>query len=146
MKDNLIMVAVDSSEECVPAYRAALRLCDQLGARLCLLHVVERHDLAHVKRAAAWLERHGLTDNDVRTVPGTAWVQIVRQVEDLEPVLLVVGSHGVGGYQPITPGSTAALLIVRSPTPVLVVPSRPASIGRRLTQTTVNPNHGSDDA
>ena len=146
MKDSLILVAVDFSEECGPAYLAAARLSDQLSARLRLLHVAERHDLEHVKRAAAWLERHGLTDSDVLTVPGTAWVQIVRQVEDLEPLLLVVGSHGVGGYQPITPGSTAALLMVRSPSPVLVVPSRPASIGRRHIQTNANPNHGSDDA
>ena len=146
MKDSLILVAVDFSEECGPAYVAAARLSDQLGARIRLLHVAERHDLEHVKRATAWLERRGLSDNDVITVPGTAWVQIVRQVEDLDPLLLVVGSHGMGGYQPITPGSTAALLMVRSPTPVLVVPSRPSSVGRRRTQTSPNPNHGSDNA
>jgi nucleotide-binding universal stress UspA family protein len=131
MHCKLILVAVDFSDECVPAYCEALRLSEQFNLELRVLHVAERRGVTDQARATAWLEQRGLQSNAVVILLGTPWVQIARQAEDLNPVFIVIGSHGTGGYQPLTAGSTTAVLMARSPVPVLVVPSRPAPIAPR---------------
>jgi nucleotide-binding universal stress UspA family protein len=119
-----VVVATDFSEPSALAYREALQLADLVHADLRILHVVESHDAQQEQQAAAWLEAQKLAPEAVTTLPGTPWVQIIRYVDALRPLLLVIGSHGRGGYQPLRPGSTTACLLVRSPVPLLVVPQR----------------------
>jgi nucleotide-binding universal stress UspA family protein len=45
----------------------------------------------------------------------------VRYAHEIMPAMIVVGSHGTSGFQPLSLGSTAARLAVLSPFPVLVV-------------------------
>ena len=47
---------------------------------------------------------------------------IVRTAVDRGADLIVVGSHGRGGFQRFVLGSVAAKVVARSPVPVLVVP------------------------
>jgi nucleotide-binding universal stress UspA family protein len=126
MKPPCILVAVDFSEPATAAYREAVELAAFADARLQLLYVAEGHDGEEAIRMRQWLQATDVEAEELITVPGTPWVQIIRHCESTRPLFLVVGSHGLGGYQTLGPGSTTARLLVRSPVPVLVVPQRPA--------------------
>ena len=139
----VIVVAVDFSDASNLAYREALKLGGLLHAELLLLHVAEYRDWANNKIARAWLNAWDITEAAVLTLPGTPWVQIARFAEEKRPLLLVVGSHGRRGYQPLAPGSTTAYLMARSTVPVLVVPSKPIAterLGRSRTTEQGSPN------
>jgi len=57
---------------------------------------------------------------------GAPWAQLVRYALEEEASYIVVGSHGLSGYQPLAPGSTTARLLTHSPVPVVVgMASRP---------------------
>jgi nucleotide-binding universal stress UspA family protein len=146
MTNNVILVAIDYSDECSAAYREALSLSALLGVSIRLVHVAERHDQDSAARANKWLGERGIAPDQVITLPGTAWVQIARHAEDISPLFLVVGSHGRTGYQPLTPGSTTALLMARSPVPVLVVPSKPMPVVRRALQNPISSGKRTVDA
>jgi nucleotide-binding universal stress UspA family protein len=126
MKAPCILVAVDFSEPATAAYLEAIELAAFADARLQLLYVAEGHDGEEAARMRQWLDDVEVEAEELITLPGTPWVQIVRHCESTQPLFLVVGSHGLGGYQTLGPGSTTARLLVRSPVPVLVVPQRPA--------------------
>jgi nucleotide-binding universal stress UspA family protein len=145
MNQEIIVVAVDFSDACDAAFAEARRLSAAFGLPLRVLHVAEQHDVEHEQRAHAWISRQELGVAHIITLPGTPWVQIARYVEDSNPLMVVIGSHGQRGYQPLAPGSTATQLLARSTVPVLVVSSKPAAIQRRP-QSPIHSEAGKFDA
>ena len=60
----------------------------------------------------------------VRTRSGVPWVEVARRARESGAVLVVVGSHGGSGFQPLALGSTAVKLALQAPCPVVVVGPR----------------------
>jgi nucleotide-binding universal stress UspA family protein len=119
-----ILVGVDFSEGSVRALAEARGLADRLGGELVGLHVEEsfgRRGSDDGSRRAELAERVGLRPADLMVRRGFAWMELVRYAREIEPMVIVVGSHGASGFQPLALGSTAARLGVLSPYPVLVV-------------------------
>jgi nucleotide-binding universal stress UspA family protein len=65
-------------------------------------------------------------------VRGTAWQQLVAEVDTEHATLLAVGSHGTGRIRGILIGSTATEIVHRAPCSVLVAREADASFPRRI--------------
>lgn len=120
----MILVATDLSDCAEAALAEGRALAGRLGAVLSVVYVAEPGSRPATELDAA-LAAHGLARQDVVVRTGTAWLEIMRLAVQLQPVAVVVGSHGRGGYQPLSAGSTTQRLLARSPVPVVVVPHRP---------------------
>lgn len=144
-----ILVATDFSEGGRKALRYALRLAEQSGAELTILHVVELPTDAY-----SWVESSGgfiagedierfyadarrqaadeVAQAEVDLPPhrchlqtalrtGQPRDQIVRAARELPADLLVIGTHGFTGLKRFLLGSTAEGVVRYAPCPVLVV-------------------------
>ncbi|GBD32701.1 MAG: hypothetical protein KatS3mg081_2666 [Gemmatimonadales bacterium] len=130
----MIIVGIDFSEASRAALEHASRLRVRFGSNLELVHVVERQVHPEADKdpanwfadpaAVGWLALAGVDPSALVTREGVPWVQLAKRAEECRASLLVVGSHGRAGYQPLALGSTAARLVVLAPCPVVVVGPR----------------------
>jgi nucleotide-binding universal stress UspA family protein len=93
-----------------------------------VVHVAERHDHAGWNAddvSARWLQSSGVEKESLVVRSGFPWVELVRYAHESQPLMIVVGSHGTSGFQPLALGSTAGRMGVLSPFPVLVVTGSP---------------------
>ncbi len=118
---SVILVATDLSDCAEAALAEGRALARRLGAVLSVVYVAEP-GTSPTAELDSRLAAHGLTRRDVVVRTGTAWLEIMRLAVQLQPVAVVVGSHGRSGYQPLSAGSTTQRLLARSPVPVVVVP------------------------
>lgn len=123
MDGSRILVGTDFSDGSSRALEMARRFADRLGARIEIVHVVERFANGDWRSdaAAGWLADARLDASSVTIRSGFPWVELVRLADEMSPAMIVVGSHGSSGFQPLTMGSTASRLGILSPYPVLVV-------------------------
>jgi nucleotide-binding universal stress UspA family protein len=82
--------------------------------------------------AQAHGESERLATAEGRIVRGTAWDELIREVEREQHTLVVVGSHGQGRIKGIVLGSTATELVHKAPCPVLVARTAGADFPRRI--------------
>lgn len=119
-----MVVGVDFSEGAAAAVIEARRLAEDLGLDPRFVHVVEEGvDEPMPVEIGAWLAAHALERSAIEVVHGVAWIELGRLAAATASRLLVVGSHGRSGFQPLKPGRTALRLALRSPIPVVVVPA-----------------------
>ena len=143
-----IVVPLDGSSLAESALPAAVCLASTLGAKVTLIHIIERDAPASVHG-----ERH-LTDTsqaeaylaDVARVsfPAEAAVEhhvhtaatrdvaeaIVSHQDELFPDLIVMCTHGRHGLRQMIVGSIAEKVISSGRTPVLLIHPEPEAIGR----------------
>ncbi|MGH3127410.1 MAG: universal stress protein [Gaiellaceae bacterium] len=67
-----------------------------------------------------------------RVVRGTAWDELIREIERSQHTLVAVGSHGQGRLRGIVLGSTATELIHKAPCSVLVARKADTHFPRRI--------------
>lgn len=124
-----IAVGVDFSETAAKAVAEARELSARLGSALEIVHVREDRTgrpWEPDETALEWLDAEGLRPDDLTTRGGTPWLELARFTWAPGAELLVVGTHGRSGVQPLALGSTAARLVLASPRPVLLVGHRGA--------------------
>lgn len=120
-----LLVGTDFSEGAALALESARDIAQELGWQVHVAHVIEgaHGSWTPLPAASEWLERLNVARDDVTLRKGTAWIELVRIAVEREPTMIVVGSHGLSGFQPVALGTTAARLGIHSPYPVLVVTS-----------------------
>lgn len=136
-----ILVAVDLSPASDEVIGAAAQVASLFGASMKLLHVVERVSLppaygvgasslnneAVLARARQALQKKADTLADrgisasVHVETGHAATTLLDAVEDEDPGLAVVGTHGFQGVKRVILGSVAEQVIRRAACPVLTV-------------------------
>ena len=145
-----ILVAVDGSPASAKGLREAIRLADQEGAQLFILHVVDEFyafanldgmapgvDLVPVFRegaqrvlnkAKALAAKAKLRVRAVmrETVGGPAADVIVREAKKQRADLIVLGTHGRRGVRRLVLGSDAEQVVRTASVPVLLVRAAPA--------------------
>ncbi len=138
-----ILCPVDLSEASARALGLAVRLAASFDARVDVLHVLEpppangqawEPDRAVRRRASQALARLSVPLRDsgvpieMRLLEGEPWRVIVGEAGGLPADLLVIGTHGRGGFEHLLLGSVAEKVLRRAPCPVLTV-GRAASAG-----------------
>jgi universal stress protein A len=140
-----IVVPTDFSETADRALATAIDMGRALTARVHLVHVyspvmvlpppidmvslptVFPHALQKMEEAlearATRVREAGL-DCEVSLLEGNAHVEIVRHADNVNAVLIVLGTHGRSGLAQAVLGSVAERVIHRASCPVLVVPER----------------------
>jgi nucleotide-binding universal stress UspA family protein len=122
-----VVVGTDFSDTAAVALAEGRRLADMLGAAVELVHVVESGAVegwCPGARAGAWLRAAAVEPGELVVRFGSPWVELVRYAAQASPTLVVVGSHGLTGYQPLKVGSTASRVTVHSRCPVVLVSPR----------------------
>lgn len=153
MNFDRILVPVDFSPTSLAALGAAKRLAGRFASEIVLLHVVERllpigdvaavsvqveeayrrHAVARLARLEQQLERSGLR---VRTkvVDGAPAPAIVQAARRERCGMIVMGTHGAGGFTRFVVGSVTDRVVRSASCPVLTVRSggtRAKKRGRR---------------
>jgi nucleotide-binding universal stress UspA family protein len=136
-----ILCPVDRSDIAKRALRYAFRLARQHHARLRVLHVVEpgvivgdsdgasagvpADLLTAAEEDIGWLVA-SVVDTEVETDTvvrdGPVARTILREARDYGASLIVVGTHGRGGFERLALGSVTEKLLRKASCPVLVVP------------------------
>ncbi|MFA5944122.1 MAG: universal stress protein [Candidatus Thermoplasmatota archaeon] len=136
-----IVVAVDFSQHSRKAFDAAVRLAEDLGARLVIVHAFSPVPRAGVRDpigqakveidAGEWQELCEKWAADARKALDVATVGregkpadvIAKVVAETKASLVVVGSHGRTGLKRAVLGSVAEAVVRSSKVPVVVVPA-----------------------
>jgi nucleotide-binding universal stress UspA family protein len=122
---EVVVVATDFSSVAAQALEVGRRLAERLMIPLELLHVREglgrRSPWAPDADEEEWLHGAGLTQDQVVLRSGTPWLEIVRYAQERPAEVVVLGTHGSTGFQPLSLGATAGRLAILSPRPVLLV-------------------------
>lgn len=140
-----ILVPVDLSDNSSLAVDYAATLAAKFGARVRLLHVIEKFtysvtdtiqvvDHFSALRAIAeplveglretLAQRGAAADAEIRT--GTAYAEILDEEKRFRPDLIVMGTHGRTGLAHVLLGSVAERIVRLASCPVLTVRSEPA--------------------
>lgn len=123
--DDVVVVATDFSGIAAQAFEVGSRISERLGCGLELLHVREGLPRTSTWKPSqeehAWLFAAGVLHSAVVVRSGTPWLEIVRYAQERPAELIVVGTHGSTGFQPLSLGATAGRLAILSPRPVLLV-------------------------
>ena len=136
-----ILVPMDFSPDSHKALRYAIPFCEQFGAELFLLNVVEPlafADLSAFPLAAEnervvaacqaklnSIARHkkvprGLVSKTI-VRQGQSFVEIAEAARTLKVDLIIISTHGYTGLKHVLLGSTAERVIRHAPCPVLVI-------------------------
>lgn len=125
MAASTVLVGIDFSEPSGRALDEGRSLAAITSARMDVVHVAPADGGWSVgPEEGAWLTSHGVDPRTVVVRRGTPWVELSRHADKAEAEFIVVGSHGGGGYQPLSLGSTALRLTLAATRPVLVVGRR----------------------
>jgi nucleotide-binding universal stress UspA family protein len=132
-----ILVGTDFSDGSALALAEARRLARGLDVPLHVVHVAETVSGKELpEEASAWLQSAEMATDSVAVRPGVPAVELARLARDLEVRLIVLGTHGASGFQPMALGATASRLALLAPCPVVLVGPRgrvrgPAQATRR---------------
>lgn len=118
-----ILVGIDFSDGAATAVAWADALAELFDAPLVACHVADRERGPWDEEELLWLASVGVPPDRVAVRQGVPWIGLSRLADEVRATLLVVGSHGVKGYQPLFPGSTTGQLLSKARQPILVVPS-----------------------
>jgi nucleotide-binding universal stress UspA family protein len=122
-----VLVGTDFSDNSGVALAEARRLAARMGTWVEVLHVVDGGPSigwGEQGEAGRWLSTAGLEPDELMVRFGSPPVELARRAAELVPELIVVGSHGRSGYQPLGLGSTAARISVQARCPVVLVSPR----------------------
>lgn len=129
MKPSRVLVGIDFSEGAARAVVEARKLAEWLGGDVVPVYVhagFREREWQPGPEQVAWLDALSLDAGSVVVRRGLPWVELVRQAESGCAAMIVAGSHGASGFQPVALGSTAARLAIFSPYPVVLVSPRGA--------------------
>jgi len=135
---RVIIVGVDFSKGSVHALKFAMNVANKITANVMLVHVMkptreeslfsdDRSELRREakKRLEEMIEQHrfwirgGKLMYKVRS--GKVEKEIVNQAKYHDAYMIVVGTHGISGFEPFWIGSNAYRIVVNSPCPVVTI-------------------------
>jgi nucleotide-binding universal stress UspA family protein len=126
---DAILCGVDHSDLSVRALAYAIKLAEAHSARLHVLEVSEPEapepDQNRLRDLVAAGSAAGVPI-DVHVRQGSAGRVILAEAEALHAKLVVMGSHGRGGFERLMLGSVTSRVLHKATCPVLVVPPRAA--------------------
>lgn len=145
-----ILVPIDGSETGARGLQEAIGLARSLGARIRLIHVINRtpwvtqgspgvieelltqfrstgESIVHEAKAAVRSAGIEVDDRLIEASGERAGEFVVAEANGWPAQLIVCGTHGVRGLRRLLMGSDAEYIVSHSPAPVLLVRGPPAS-------------------
>ncbi|QJQ95464.1 MULTISPECIES: universal stress protein [Halomonadaceae] len=131
-----LLFACDLSAENRSAFARAIRLANESGARLDILHVLDPHlprqalrDLEpllveEIQRTMTDLrEDYALVEPStlIQIVAGSPYAEIIREAHDRSVDMIILGTHRKRGQPDLVSGTTLARVLRSAPCPVLSV-------------------------
>lgn len=128
MNTNIFLVPTDYTKVADCAINHAIKLAQTLKGEIRLLHVVAKEkevgeNQAKLKKIAENLSSTTSVKVDFIVRVGTIFDDIGKVASELNAQLIIMGTHGVKGFQHIT-GSHALKVITNSKVPFIVVQER----------------------
>jgi len=126
---NTILIPYDFTKVADNAVQHAIKVSKELGADIHLLHIAKKEELisdleSKLEESAQKIKENWGVKPGYTVKEGTIFKTINLVVEELNCILVVMGTHGMKGLQKLT-GSWALKVIVGSKIPYLVVQSEP---------------------
>ncbi len=126
---NTILIPYDFTVVADNAVQHAIKISKELDANIHLLHIAKKEEQiseleAKIAERAKEIESNWGVLPQVSVKEGTIFKTINLVVDELNCILVVMGTHGMKGLQKLT-GSWALKVIVGSKVPYLVVQSAP---------------------
>ena len=144
IKIDKILFPTDFSDHSSHAFKYALSFAKEYGAELVMLHVVE--DVQYLANAYMFdvpmmpsfadmegsrskemdelIERE-VADSTIKIEKsirhGRPFVEIIQAARELDADLIVIATHGRGGFEHMLFGSTAEKVVRKAPCPVLSI-------------------------
>jgi nucleotide-binding universal stress UspA family protein len=142
---NRILVAVDGSDNSIRAARAAMTLCERLGAELSVIQAIPKPETRgmsvrlgpllkdyyaasvreaekNIQRVVTSAQKHGLkVTGKVLDYPSTTVEAILDYAAGTGVNLIVVGTRGLGGFTKLIMGSVSTAIVNHASCSVLVV-------------------------
>ena len=142
-----ILVLIDFSDVTRQVLDQALAMAKAFGGGMVLLHVVPDEAVlavdfaplptspdpevfnARQRQLLALCESLSVQGVNVNAhqVQGELMTTLLRQIQEIHPDIIVMGSHGHGALYNLLVGSVTAAVLKHASQPVLVVPSLPAA-------------------
>lgn len=138
---HTLLFACDLSAENRAAFARAMRLANESGARLDVIHVLDPHlphqalrDLepvivAEMQRMMTDIREDYALDEPrslLQTVAGAPYAEIIREAHERDVDMIVLGTHRKRGQLDLVSGTTLARVLRGAPCPVLSI-SHPAT-------------------
>jgi nucleotide-binding universal stress UspA family protein len=124
--EGVVLVALDGSPAAATALPFARAVAVQLGARLVLLHVLPKPDVAAALRHRIAADQGALAQLDIDAPIGDAAAGIVARASSPAVALVVLTTHGRAIDPARTLGHVAMTVIARVMAPILLV--RPEAV------------------
>lgn len=144
-----ILIPFDFSETAALSLEHAVFMAKLLKAEIVLLHIVETvtftsaisHALsgfekkietttnAKLDEIAKEIHNHSGISVSIITEVGRIYKKIISVAKDIEADLIIMGTHGVSGYQRFNVGSNTSRVVEASPCPVISVQTHSKNIG-----------------
>jgi nucleotide-binding universal stress UspA family protein len=114
-----ILVPFDGSPQSVVAFKSAVIFAQKYGSKLTAVHIEESSDETGLK---AQLEPYagGVAFNYLHK-KGSVYKGIIKATEETNASLIIMGSHGVTGFQEFWMGSNAYKVVSSSKCPVITM-------------------------
>ncbi|MFN4971807.1 MAG: universal stress protein [Bacteroidota bacterium] len=122
MKYNFqrILVPVDGSPQSIVAFRAAATLCKAYASQLTALHIAEDGVSEEGLRKMMGENTQGVSFHYMHK-KGTVHKEILHAAQETDTELIVMGTHGVSGFQEFWMGSNAYKVVNSAHSPVLTM-------------------------
>lgn len=115
-----VLVAVDGSTQSMVAFRAALTIAQKYNGHLTTLHIDEGESSTEAMRNKLHELANGMDYHYIHKT-GTVHKEIVSVSKQVDANLIVMGTHGVSGFQEFWMGSNAYKVVNSSSCPVLTM-------------------------
>lgn len=117
-----ILVPFDASPSAIVALKTAVELSQKFNSKLTAVYVKKSASDTKVDAIKASLEEHKMAKDIVLLTPtGKMFKEVVKTVEEVEADVVVMGSHGVSGFEEFWIGSNAFRVVSSSPVPVITM-------------------------
>lgn len=123
IKVEKILVPVDTSSTSGIALKAAIAISECYKAQLLAHHVIENPTLAHEVKSKidSIASGHNIQYSESK---GSVYKELITQADKEKANLIVMGTHGISGFQEFWMGSNAYKVVSSAKCPVITIRER----------------------
>lgn len=115
-----LLVPVDGSPQSIVAFKTALLYAEVYGAKLTTVHISE-NGISEAQLRDSLKSYAGSMEYNFMHKNGTVHKEIIHAAKETDAELIIMGTHGVTGFQEFWMGSNAYKVVTQATCPVLTM-------------------------